>query len=84
MLKWFLFLKGRKNRKKYGEHLDKLFSKDYKDVYSYANDQPRYNSNGADGAPDVESVHRNTIDGKDGYVGAYGINLIKYSSSSLK
>lgn len=37
MLKWFLFLRDRKNRKKYGEHLDKLFSKDYKDVYKIFN-----------------------------------------------
>ena len=31
--KWFLFLKEKKDRKMRGEHLDKLFVRDYKNAY---------------------------------------------------
>lgn len=33
MARWFLFLKEKKERKKQGEHLDKLFVRDYKNAY---------------------------------------------------
>lgn len=33
MARWFLFLKEKKEKKIRGEHLDKLFVRDYKNAY---------------------------------------------------